>query len=111
MTQLVDGRHLFLNVGGTDGAGIVAFDKDTGKVLWQATDNEASYSSPVMANFGERPQVVFFTREGLLLLDPESGEILYQSPAASALFDEETNQSGQPVSAEHIDSDGRGSGP
>lgn len=77
-TPLVDGRRLFLNVGGTDGAGIVAFDKDTGKVLWKATDHEASYSSPVMANFGDRPQVVFFTREGLLLLDPESGEILYQ---------------------------------
>ncbi len=77
-TPLVEGQRLFLNVGGPEGAGIVAFDKDTGKVLWKATDDEASYSSPVMASFGGKSQVVFFTREGLVLLDPASGEILYQ---------------------------------
>ncbi len=77
-TPLVDGRRLYLNVGGAEGAGIVALDKDTGKLLWQATNDESSYSSPVTADFGDGPRVVFFTREGLVVLVPESGEIVFE---------------------------------
>ncbi len=73
-SPLVDGTSLFLNVGGS-GAGIVAFDKDTGRVLWKATDDEASYSSPVIAEIAGRRLVVFLTREGLQALDPKTGEV------------------------------------
>lgn len=76
-TPLVEGARLFLNVGG-DGAGIVAFDKDTGRVLWKATSDEASYSSPVAATLGGEKKIVFFTREGLVVLDPETGEVSHK---------------------------------
>ncbi|MDA1312777.1 MAG: PQQ-binding-like beta-propeller repeat protein [Acidobacteria bacterium] len=76
-TPLLDGTSLFLNVGGSGGAGIIAFDKDTGRVLWKATDDEASYSSPVMAEIAGRKLVVFFTREGLKALDPKTGDVRY----------------------------------
>src|SRR5207249_4785033 len=49
-SPLVEGDSVLLNIGGRDGAGIVAFDKATGKVRWKATDQEASYSSPVAAD-------------------------------------------------------------
>lgn len=77
-SPLVEDGRLFLNVGGTGRAGLVAFDAHTGRVLWTATDDEASYSSPAMATLGGRRQVLFFTRTGLVSADPKSGEILFR---------------------------------
>jgi len=76
-TPLVDGSRLMLNVGGDD-AGIVAFDRDTGKVLWTATDHGASYASAVSADVAGARRAVFFTREGLVLLDPSDGSVVYE---------------------------------
>ena len=53
-----------VNVGGK-GAGVVAFDAASGKVLWQASTDEASYSSPVVADINGQRTAVFFTRNGL----------------------------------------------
>ena len=77
-SPLVEDGRLFLNVGGREQAGLVAFDARNGRVLWTATDDEASYSSPAMATLGGRRQVLFFTRAGLVSADPESGEVLFR---------------------------------
>ena len=77
-SPLVEDGRLFLNVGGRDQAGLVAFDARNGRVLWTATDDEASYSSPAMATLGGRRQVLFFTRTGLVSADPKSGEVLFR---------------------------------
>jgi outer membrane protein assembly factor BamB len=79
-SPLVEGPRIFLNVGGSGGAGIVALDKDTGRLLWKATDDEASYSSTVAATFGGNPHVLAFTRGGLVGADPASGEIRFEFP-------------------------------
>jgi outer membrane protein assembly factor BamB len=76
-TPLLDGQRLFVNVGGGD-AGIVAFDAATGKELWKATSDEASYSSPVLATLAGKKRLVFFTRTGLVILDPDDGKVLHQ---------------------------------
>ena len=60
-SPLVEDGRVIANIGGK-GAGIVAFDAATGKVLWTATDDEASYSSPVGATIGGRRLAVFLTR-------------------------------------------------
>ena len=77
-SPLVEDGRVFLNVGGGDQAGLVAFDARTGRVLWTATDDEASYSSPAMATLDGRRQVLFLTRTGLVSADPKSGEILFR---------------------------------
>jgi len=79
-SPLVEGSAVLLNIGGTDGAGIVAFDKSTGKVLWKATDDEASYSSPVAATVNGKRIVFFFTRAGLAAIDPGQGKVLLKFP-------------------------------
>ena len=76
-SPLVEDGRVIANVGGRRG-GIVAFDATTGKGLWTATNDEASYSSPVGATFGGRRHALFFTRTGLVGLDPESGDVLFQ---------------------------------
>lgn len=77
-SPLVDGNAVILNLGGAHGAGVVAFDVATGKVLWQATDDAASYSSPVAATIGGQRVVFAFTRAGLAAIDPGSGKIFFQ---------------------------------
>jgi outer membrane protein assembly factor BamB len=80
-SPLVEDNRVITNVGGTDGskgAGIVAFNAETGAVLWTATSDEASYSSPVAATFGGKRTAVFLTRNGLVGIDPASGAVFFQ---------------------------------
>jgi len=82
-SPLVEDGRVLVNVGGMSGdkdAGIVAFNADTGAVLWTATNHEASYSSPVGATLGGKRRVLFFTRQGLVGLDPAGGAVLFQKP-------------------------------
>jgi outer membrane protein assembly factor BamB len=80
-SPLVEDGRVLANIGGVDGvrnAGIVAFNADTGSVLWTATDHEASYSSPVTGVFGGRRLALFFTRQALVGLDPSNGRVQFQ---------------------------------
>jgi len=76
-SPLVEGGRVIANVGG-DKAGIIAFEAKTGKVLWAATDDDASYSSGVAATIGGRRLGVFLTRDSLVGLDPASGMVQFQ---------------------------------
>jgi outer membrane protein assembly factor BamB len=86
-SPVIDGNRVLVNVGGKsglgppkpgEGAGIVAFDAASGKTLWTATTDEPSYSAPVIADINGQHTGVFFTRTGLVALDPASGKVLYQ---------------------------------
>lgn len=74
---VLDGR-VIANIGGQDGAGIVAFDAGSGATVWSATDHDASYSSPVAARIDGALLAIFFTREGLVALEPETGRVVYE---------------------------------
>ena len=78
-SPLVEGNAVLLNIGGEAGAGIVALDKNSGKLLWKTLDDEASYSSPVLAMLHGKRRAVFFTRTGLAVIDPASGKIDFQN--------------------------------
>lgn len=78
-SPLVENGKVIANIGGR-GAGIVAFDAKTGKVLWKATNDEASYSSGAGATIGGRRSAVFLTRAGLVGLDPATGQVQFQRP-------------------------------
>jgi outer membrane protein assembly factor BamB len=75
-TPLVEGKLLLINVGG-EGAGVVAFDAETGKERWKLTDHQASYSSPVAATVAGERRVYFFTREGFLWVDPAGARVRF----------------------------------
>jgi outer membrane protein assembly factor BamB len=80
-SPLVEDGRLIANIGGVDGkkdAGIVAFNTETGAVLWEATNHQASYSSPVGATFGGKRVALFFTRQGLVGVDPANGNVQFQ---------------------------------
>jgi outer membrane protein assembly factor BamB len=79
-SPLVDGRAVYLNVGGADDAGLVAFDKASGAVLWTATKDEAGYSSPIAATVDGVRSILCFTRAGLVAADPATGKVRFQFP-------------------------------
>jgi hypothetical protein len=76
-SPLVEDGRVIANIGGK-GAGIVAFDAKTGKVLWTATDDAASYSSGVGATIGGKRYAIFLTRAGIVGLDPVTGTVQFQ---------------------------------
>jgi outer membrane protein assembly factor BamB len=76
-SPLLAGDNLLINVGGRD-AGIIALNKDTSKEVWRATNHEASYSSPVIAEWGGARHAVFLTREGIVAVNPADGAVTYQ---------------------------------
>lgn len=79
-SPLVEGNAVLVSVGGSNGAGIVAFHKDTGKQLWAATNDEAGYGSPTIATIAGARHALFFNRAGLTDIDPASGKVRFQFP-------------------------------
>jgi outer membrane protein assembly factor BamB len=79
-SPLIEGRTVLLNIGGSKPSGLVAFDKDNGKVLWTATNHEASYSSPVAATIKGLRHLFVFTRSGLVDVDPTTGKVRFEFP-------------------------------
>lgn len=73
-SPILESGLLLINAGAKD-AGIVALDAATGKEVWKATDANASYASPVAATIDGVRVVIFFTREGLTVLDPNKGTV------------------------------------
>lgn len=79
-TPLVHDGRVIVNVGGPKGAGVVAFDLADGKTLWQSSDEQASYSTPVVMKVGGQERIVLIARLQCLLLDPASGKELARMP-------------------------------
>ncbi|HEV7928215.1 MAG TPA: PQQ-binding-like beta-propeller repeat protein [Verrucomicrobiae bacterium] len=84
-SPLVEGNAVLMNIGGSGGAGLVAFDKATGNVLWKCSDDAASYSSPSTASINGHRYAIFFTRAGLEAVDPADGKIQFHYPWRSEM--------------------------
>ena len=54
-------------------SGLVAFDLATGQERWRSTDGLAGYASPVVMQVDGRPRLAAWLREGLVVVDPETG--------------------------------------
>jgi outer membrane protein assembly factor BamB len=83
-SPLVEGDLIVVNLGARK-AGIVAFDKETGKEAWRAGDDEASYSSPIAATVRGDRRLFVVTRNTLTALDPRSGAVRFSSPWTSRI--------------------------
>lgn len=79
-SPLVDSQRVILNIGGEEGAGIIALDRKEGKLQWKSRTDEASYSSPVFAQLDGKDRLVVFTREAVCVLEPDTGRQLAEFP-------------------------------
>ncbi|HKZ81797.1 MAG TPA: PQQ-binding-like beta-propeller repeat protein [Pyrinomonadaceae bacterium] len=78
-SPLVIGEKLLVNAGAA-GASIVALNKKDGSLIWKSQSDKAGYSSGVPVTVGKNMQVVFFTQERALGLDPNDGKLLWEYP-------------------------------
>ncbi|MFH0757732.1 MAG: PQQ-binding-like beta-propeller repeat protein [Bacteroidota bacterium] len=76
---LVNGL-LVVQVGGLNGACMVAFHSETGKEAWRALDDEASYAAPVLIRQAGRQVLVCWTGESITGLNPGTGEVYWSVP-------------------------------
>jgi outer membrane protein assembly factor BamB len=76
-TPAVEQGLVLVNVGAKD-AGIVAFALESGKEVWRATSDGASYSSPVVRTVDGARRAIFFTREGVAIVEPTRGDVVFR---------------------------------
>ncbi len=78
-SPVIAGNVVLAIPGGKD-AGVVAFDKTTGALVWKTGSDKAAYASPVVATIGGTKQAIFFTAFGLLGVSLDKGKELWREP-------------------------------
>lgn len=74
-SPLVHDEKIVVCLGG-ERAGVIALDLKTGKTIWQATDYDASYASPITVDLADRKALLVVTRLNTLLMDLDTGKVL-----------------------------------
>jgi outer membrane protein assembly factor BamB len=83
-TPLIAGNRLYACVGSTNGAGVVCFDKRDGTVIWKAQRDQAAYVPPTLLKLAGSEHLVCFTAEGLIGMNPDTGELWWRVPIKTA---------------------------
>ena len=78
-SPLVISNLILLDIGGAK-AGVVAFERESGTVVWKTPASETSYSSPTVATIQGKTYAFLFRREGLEALEPAAGKVLWEFP-------------------------------
>jgi outer membrane protein assembly factor BamB len=77
---LVHGDLLYCLAGGS-GSVVVAMDKLTGEVMWQALSaSEIGYCPPTIRQLGNRQQLLIWDADALHGLDPSTGKLFWTYP-------------------------------
>jgi outer membrane protein assembly factor BamB len=79
-SPLVEGELLLTMPGGSNGSSVVALDKRTGGVVWKNLSDAPGYSSPIAATLAGWRQVVCFTGEAVVGVQPGDGRELWRYP-------------------------------
>lgn len=79
-SPLIYGELVILQVGGADGACMVAFNKQDGTEVWRALAEQASYSSPIVMQQAGQDVLVCWTGDSLSGLDPATGQVHWAHP-------------------------------
>lgn len=79
-TPLVEGNLLLVDVGGSEGKSLAAFDKKTGKVAWTSQTDQAGYSAPIAVTVNGVRQAIFFTGSSVVAVAPADGRLLWRIP-------------------------------
>ena len=116
-TPIVEGDLLLAQIGGSppgtpkdvwasdgkpppNGTGIVAFNKNTGEVVYKIIDQLASYASPITATINGRRWGFMFARDGLVGFEPTTGKLDFYYPWRCARI--ESVNASSPVVADDL---------
>jgi outer membrane protein assembly factor BamB len=79
-SPLVVDERVIVSVGGGSGRSLMAYALADGSPLWQGGDGSLSYSSPVVAELGGKPQIVVLNAKNVAGHDPKTGRVLWEAP-------------------------------
>ena len=66
--------------GGSNGKSVMAYDRRTGKPVWSALNDNASFSSPTLATIAGVRQIVVLTASRVVGVTADRGELLWEFP-------------------------------
>ncbi len=72
-SPVIDGELLVLQLCAKPAAGVVAFNKNSGKEAWKALNDSFTYSSPIIVTAGGKKQLIAWTQEAVTSLEPATG--------------------------------------
>jgi len=64
--------------GHIEGHSLMAFDQSTGELAWKSLDVVLRCSSPILIDFEETRQLIVSSNDGLLGVNPDNGDLLWQ---------------------------------
>jgi outer membrane protein assembly factor BamB len=79
-SPLVMDKEVIVSPTGTNGICLAAYDRYTGSRLWQGGQEQASYSSPMLAKLDGIPQILLHSSQGVAGYDPKTGRRLWGFP-------------------------------
>jgi outer membrane protein assembly factor BamB len=79
-TPLIFENKIILQAGGSNGASVLALDKNSGEEIWRSLDDNISYSAPILIRQAGKPVIVVWTAENLNGLDPGTGKVYWSIP-------------------------------
>lgn len=79
-SPLIVDDKVIVQPGGTRGKSVVAYSREDGAPVWSVLNDEASYTSPMLATLGGVRQIVAVTATRIVGLTPENGALLWEYP-------------------------------
>jgi len=76
-SPLVLDSMVVVSAGGRLGKSLVAYHKETGETIWHAGSDRAGYSSPIITNFVDIPQILIFNQGYIVSHNPLNGKIFW----------------------------------
>jgi outer membrane protein assembly factor BamB len=77
-SPLLVGSQVIVHAGGNEDRGLLAYDRDTGALLWSVASGDHSYSSPQRASFAGVDGILMLTNNGLQFLSELDGSTIWE---------------------------------
>jgi outer membrane protein assembly factor BamB len=77
---LIDEDLLIVCAGGRPDATVIAFDRISGALRWKALSDRAAYSAPIVITAAGKRQLIVWTADNVVGLDPATGKPIWQVP-------------------------------
>ena len=74
---LIEGNLVIVYGGGADQS-LLAFNRETGKIVWKTGDETATHATPIATTIHGVRQVIFFCTSGLVSIAPKTGNELWR---------------------------------
>ena len=78
-SPVIEGGRVYV-AGGGPGQSLLAFDKNSGAVVWKTGDETLTHATPALATIHGVRQVIFMMQSGLVAVEAATGKALWRHP-------------------------------